>query len=57
VALDKACVDIIFNMTPSEGNDNGPLKQRISSRHGIHTIEHAAKIGLGSMNYEIVNID
>ena len=57
VALDKACVDIIFNMTPSEGNDNEPLKQRISSRHGIHTIEHAAKIGLGSMNYEIVNID
>jgi hypothetical protein len=55
--LDKACVDIIFNMTPSEGNDNEPLKQRISSRHGIHTIEHAAKIGLGSMNYEIVSID
>ena len=57
VALDKACVDIIFNMTPSEGNDNEPLKQRISSRHGIHTIEHAAKIGLGNLNYEIVNID
>ncbi|MCR5455818.1 MAG: DUF362 domain-containing protein [Bacteroidales bacterium] len=57
VALDKACVDIIFNMTPSEGNDNAPLKKRISSRHGIHTIEHAAKIGLGSMEYDIVNID
>ena len=57
VALDKACVDIIFNMTPSEGNDNAPLKQRINSRHGVHTIEHAAKIGLGSMNYEIVSID
>ena len=57
VALDKACVDIIFNMTPSAGNDNAPLKERISSRHGIHTIEHAAKIGLGSMEYEIVSID
>ncbi|MBD5355719.1 MAG: DUF362 domain-containing protein [Bacteroides sp.] len=57
VALDKACVDIIFNMTASEGNDNGPLKERISSRHGIHTIDHAAAIGLGSIEYEIVNLD
>lgn len=57
VALDKACVDIIFNMTPSEGNDNAPLKERISSRHGTHTIDHAAAIGLGSTEYEIISID
>lgn len=57
VALDKACVDIIFNMTPSEGNDNAPLIERISSRHGTHTIDHAAAIGLGSLEYEIVNLD
>ncbi len=57
VALDKACCDIIFNMTASEGNDNEPLKERISSRHGLHTIEHAEAIGLGSTNYEIINLD
>lgn len=57
VALDQACVDIIFNMTPSDGNDNAPLKERITSRHGIHTIEHAEKIGLGSRKYQLVNID
>ena len=57
VALDKACCDIIFNMAASEGNDNAPLKERISSRHGLHTIEHAEAIGLGSTNYEIVNLD
>lgn len=57
VALDQACVDIIFNMTASEGNDNAPLKERISSRHGTHTIEHAEKIGLGSRKYTLVNID
>lgn len=57
VALDQACVDIIFNMTPSEGNDNAPLMERISSRHGTHTIDHAEKIGLGSKKYELVNID
>lgn len=57
VALDTACIDIIFNMTPSEGNDNSHHKQRISSRHSLHSIEHTAKIGLGSINYEIVNIN
>lgn len=57
VALDKACVDIIFNMHPSEGNDNAPLIERINSRHGTHTIDHAAKIGLGSLNYEIIDLD
>lgn len=57
VALDKACTDIIFNMTPSEGNDNAPLIERITSRHGLHTIEHAEAIGLGSTEYVIVNLD
>lgn len=57
VALDKACVDIIFNMQPGEGNDNKPLIERINSRHGTHTIDHAAAIGLGSLEYEIVDID
>ena len=57
VALDKACVDIIFNMHPSEGNDNAPLIERINSRHGTHTIDHAAKIGLGSLDYQIIDID
>ncbi len=57
VALDKACVDIIFNMQPSEGNDNAPLIERINSRHGTHTIDHAAAIGLGSLEYEIIDLD
>lgn len=57
VALDKACVDIVFNMHPSEGNDNAPLIERINSRHGTHTIDHAAAIGLGSLNYEIIDLD
>lgn len=57
VALDKACVDIVFNMTPTADSDNAPLKERISSRHGIHTIDHAAAIGLGSLEYEIINLD
>ena len=57
VALDQACVDIIFNMTPSEGNDNKPLMERINRQHGIHTIEHAEKIGLGFRKYNLKSID
>ncbi len=57
VALDKACVDIIFNLTPEEGNDNAPLIERINSRHGLHTIYHAAEIGLGSLDYSIIDLD
>ena len=57
VALDKACTDIIFNMTPGEGNDNAPLIERINSRHGLHTIDRAAEIGLGSKEYTIVDLD
>lgn len=57
VALDKACVDIILNMHPTDGNDNAPLIERINSRHGTHTIDHAAAIGLGSLDYEIIDLD
>lgn len=57
VALDRACLDIIFGITPEEGNDNGPLIERIKSRHGIHIVDYAEQIGLGSTKYELVNID
>lgn len=57
VALDKACVDIVFGMKPEAGSDNKPLMERINSRHGIHTIEWAEKIGLGSTKYKLISID
>ena len=57
VALDQACLDIVFNIKPSEGNDNGPLLERIASKHGTHIVDYAEQIGLGSKKYELVNID
>ena len=57
VALDQACVDIVFNMQASEDNDNRPLIERINQQHGIHTIESAEKIGLGTRQYDLVSID
>ena len=52
VALDQACIDLV---NQAEGKES--LVSRIESRHGLHTLEHAEEIGLGSRTYELVNID
>ncbi len=57
VALDKACVDLIYKIIPGEGNDPRALIERIENMHGIHTVEYAEKIGLGSTKYELISID
>ena len=54
VALDQACIDIVYNTDRSE---SGTLIDRIESRNGLHTLEHAEEIGLGSRTYELVSID
>lgn len=57
VALDQACLDLVFGHTSSEGDDSEPLKQRIKERHATHIVDYAEQIGLGSKTYELVNID
>ncbi len=54
VALDQACIDLVYN-SKDKGRDH--LVERIESRHGIHTIEMAAKLNIGSREYELINID
>lgn len=56
VALDQACLDLVFNHHPSEGDNNRPLIERIASRHGTHTVDYAEQIGLGTKSYNIVDI-
>ena len=57
VALDKACLDVVFDIKATEGDDNGPLVERIQQRHGTHIIEHGAAIGLGSTVYKLICLD
>lgn len=52
VALDQACVDLVY-----AAPDGASLIQRMESRNGIHTLEHADRIGLGSRTYTLVRID
>ena len=56
VALDWACVQMVFSHKGKLGDDNAPLIERINSRHGTHTIDWAERIGLGSKNYVIINL-
>lgn len=56
VALDKACLDLVFNHQSTAGDNSAPLVQRIDSRHGTHTVDHAAAIGLGSLSYDLIDI-
>lgn len=52
VAIDQACIDLAF---AAEGSES--LQDRVNSRNGLHTLEHAEEIGLGNRHYELVNID
>lgn len=56
VALDKACLDLIFNHQSTAGDNSAPLVQRINGRHGAHIVDYAAEIGLGTLSYELVDI-
>lgn len=53
VALDQACYDAVIN-SPDTGK--AALIERMNSRHGIHTVEAAAELGLGEREYEIIDI-
>ena len=56
VALDQACLDIVFNTPVTDTNNPQPLIRRINKKHGTHTVDYAAQIGLGTKKYRIVEI-
>ncbi len=56
VALDQACLDLVFNHKASPGDDEKPLIERINRQHGTYITDYAEKIGLGSKKYELVMI-
>ncbi len=54
VALDKACTDLVRS---SKDHGKIHLIERIDSRNGMHTLEHAEAIGLGKQQYELIRLD
>ena len=53
VALDKACLDLVYT-SKDPGRDH--LIERIESRNGAHIIEATEKLGVGSTEYELIEI-
>ena len=54
VAIDKACLDLVYNSTDPGKNH---LIERIETRHGNHIIDASCKLNFGSCEYELINID
>jgi hypothetical protein len=51
VAIDQACLDLVYAAVDDPGRDH--LLERIESRNGVHTIEAASALGIGSREYEL----
>ena len=53
VAIDQACIDLVIN-SDDPGRDH--LLERIHSRKGTHTIDAAAELGMGTKEYELIEV-
>lgn len=53
VALDQACLDLVY---ASDDPGKAHLIERIESRNGIHTVEAAAALGIGSRDYALITL-
>ena len=54
VALDQACIDMVYQ---SDDPGKAELIERIESRNGTLTIKAAEAVGVGTREYELVNVD
>ncbi|MBQ8161150.1 MAG: DUF362 domain-containing protein [Clostridia bacterium] len=49
LAIDQAAIDLVYAMP-----DSGSLRRRVESRNGLHTLEAAEDVGLGSRHYRLI---
>jgi uncharacterized Fe-S center protein len=52
LALDQACIDLIW-----AAPDNASMVERVESRNGLLTLDHAEEIGLGTRKYQLIDLD
>lgn len=53
VAIDKACIDMIYNL---KGNAKNSMISRIEEKNGRYVIEEAYKRGIGKIDYELISL-
>ena len=54
LAVDKACVDIIYAMTEAEHSD---MIKRIETRHGLRQLTYMKELGMGNDRYILIDMD
>lgn len=54
VAIDKACIDLVMK---SDDPGKEHFMERVNSRNGIHTIYTAEKLGIGTTNYKLFEVE
>jgi len=54
VALDKACIDLVYN---SSDPGKQHLIERIESRHGQHILDAAELLGVGTQQYFLITLE
>lgn len=54
LALDQACVDLVYAMTEAEHHD---LVERIESRHGLRQLSYMKELGMGNDRYILIDLD
>lgn len=55
VAIDQACIDLVYAAKDDPGQKH--FLERVESRNGVHTIEAAAELKVGSREYELVEVE
>lgn len=54
LALDQACIDLVYAMTEAEHHD---LVERIESRHGLRQLSYMKELGMGNDCYVLIDLD
>ena len=54
LALDQACVDLIYNL-PEDGGK--AMIERIETRHGLRQLSYMKELGMGNDKYHLIDID
>ena len=54
LAVDQACIDIIYAMTAEEHHD---MVERIETRHGLRQLSYMKELGMGNDRYVLIDLD
>lgn len=54
LAIDQACVDMIYAMTEEEHHD---MIERIETRHGLRQLSYMKEVGMGNDKYVLIDLD